>query len=106
MELSILERINLLNVMPVEGDLVSMRVVKKLRDDLGFSEEEIKSNQITSEDNQIKWRETGYTKEVSVGEKAVEVIKAAFEKLDQAGKFREDLIPLYDKIAGPDDAVD
>jgi len=96
MELAILDRITLLNILPVEGDVVTVRLLKKLREELGFTEEEIKDHKITSVENRITWEEDGYKAEVGIGEKATDIIKDAFKKLDQEKKLREEMIPLYD----------
>ena len=96
MELGILERISLLNILPVEGDVVTVRLLKKLRTELGFTEEEIKDHKISSAENRVVWEETGYKADISIGEKATDIIKDAFKRLDREGKIREDMLPLYD----------
>jgi len=96
MELGILDRISLLNILPVEGDVVTVRLLKKLREELGFTEEEIKDHKISSADNRVVWEETGYKTEISIGEKATDIIKDAFKKLDREKKLREEMLPLYD----------
>ncbi len=102
MELGILDRINLLQVLPVEGDVVTVRILKKLRADLGFTEEEIKEHKIKSEANRVMWEETGYKAGISIGEKATDIIKDAFRRLDREGKIREEMLPLYDTFMGAD----
>ncbi len=102
MKLGILDRITLTNVLPVEGDVVTVRILKKLRTDLGFTEQEIKENQITSADNRVMWQETGYKVDISIGEKATDIIKDAFKKLNQEKKIREEMLPLYDTFMGAD----
>lgn len=43
MELTILERIKLLEVLPKEGDLLTLKILRKLRESLSFSEDELKT---------------------------------------------------------------
>jgi hypothetical protein len=100
MELGILERISLLNSLPAEGDVVTVRILKKLRADLGFTEEEIKEHEIKSEDNRVMWKESDYKADIPIGEKATDIIKSAFKKLDREGKIREEMLPLYDTFMG------
>jgi hypothetical protein len=100
MELGILERISLMNILPVEGDVVTVRILKKLRADLGFTEEELKEYEIKSEDNRVTWKEDGYKADISIGEKATDIIKSAFKKLDREGKIREEMLPLYEMFMG------
>ena len=102
MELGILDRISLLNILPVEGDVVTVRILKKLRADLGFTEEEIKNHKISSAENRVVWEETGYKVDISIGEKATDIIKDAFKKLDREKKIREEMLPLYETFMGTD----
>ena len=106
MELGILDRINLLNILPAEGDVVTVRLLKKLRAGLGFTEEEIKENQITSADNRVNWQESGYKVDISIGEKATDIIKDAFKRLNQEKKLREEMLPLYETFMGADGKAD
>lgn len=106
MELGILERISLLNILPVEGDVVTVRILKTLRKDLGFTEEEIRDHKISSADNRVTWEETGYKADISIGEKATDIIKDAFKRLDREGKIREEMLPLYDTFMGTDGKAD
>jgi hypothetical protein len=106
MELGIHERIVLLNILPVEGNIVTVRIVQKLRTDLGFTEAEIKDHDIRTEENQVKWNETGYTVDISIGEKATDIIKDAFLKLDKAAKIQPAFLETYDRFMGADGQAD
>lgn len=98
MELSIRERIMLLGILPQEGKVITLKIVKQLKDDLGFSEQEIKDNEIVEAEGTVKWKEVGYLKEVSIGEKATDVIADAFKKLDDDGKMQVQFLDVYDKF--------
>uniref|UniRef100_A0A6M3K8Y7 Uncharacterized protein n=1 Tax=viral metagenome TaxID=1070528 RepID=A0A6M3K8Y7_9ZZZZ len=98
MELGIRERIMLLGILPQEGKVITLKIVKQLRDDLGFSEDEIKDNEMVEADGSVKWLENGYLKEVPVGEKATDVIADAFKKLDGDGKMQIQFLDVYDKF--------
>lgn len=43
MQLDIMERVKLLEALPPEGDLLTLKIVRKLREALSFSEEELKT---------------------------------------------------------------
>jgi len=43
MELDIMERVKLLEVLPSEGDLITLKILRKLRETLSFSEAELKT---------------------------------------------------------------
>lgn len=42
MELDIMERVKLLEVLPPQGDLITLKILRKLRETLSFSEAELK----------------------------------------------------------------
>lgn len=96
MELGIMERIQLLNILPAEGNVVTLRIVQKLRTELGFTETEIKEHEIKTENDQVKWKTADYKVDISIGEKAMDIIKEAFRKLDREGKMQASILPLYD----------
>ena len=101
MELSIRERIILLGILPKEDDegkVTILRIVKHLRDDLGFSEEEIKEYEIIENGGNVKWKETGYLKEVPIGEKATDIIANIFKEMDNKDKMKISILDVYDKF--------
>ena len=99
MELSIKERINLLSIIPKEGNIVTLKVLRKLQEDLGFSEEEIKEYKIVSEVGRVTWgAENGYMKDVEIGEKANDVIVLALSERNKQNKLSLDHIDLYEKF--------
>ena len=97
MELSVLDRLVLLNVIPREGDLTTLKIVRRLNDDLSFSEDEHKVLNFHNEGEVLKWNEIP-NKEVAIGEKATDVIEKAFKKLNQQGKLHMDYLDLYERF--------
>ncbi len=104
MELTIPERLVLLSVLPVEGDITAVRIIRKLREALSFSEEEHTKFNLKQElkpdgTSSITWDDADKTtKDVEVGEKATDIIVGAFKNLSNRGKLREEHIPLYDRF--------
>ena len=49
MELNIMERLKLLEALPPQGDLLTLKILRKLREALSFSEEELKTFGATHE---------------------------------------------------------
>lgn len=99
MVLKVLERVLLLDILPGEGDITSIRIVRKLREALSFSEEEHQRLSLTFQGDQIRWdleAAKGLVKEVEIGPKARKVIVGALERLNTERKVREDLIDLYE----------
>jgi len=116
-----LERIQMLNILPAAGGLVTMRIVHEMKQALSFSAEEIEEMRIReippgakdpydrdgnpTEDgeanattqNQIKWNRD-IEKEFEIGETQRKIAQAAFAELDKSGKFTEQLLTLYEKF--------
>lgn len=101
MKLSIMERIQLLSVLPAEGNAVTLRIVSDLRRDLSFSEKELKDGEIKTdpENNRVMWNNNAdVVKDVKVGDTARGVIVDAMKKLDTEKKLNLALLPLYEKF--------
>ena len=98
-ELSVLDRILLLNLLPREGDFKSLKIVRKLKDDLGFTEDELKALEFKQEGTQTMWRtEADVPKEIQIGEFAHALIADVLRDLDKGKKLNEQLVPLYEKF--------
>jgi len=102
MKLGIAERINVLNILPVEGNIITLRVVNELRGALSFSEKEIADAGIKQDtDGRITWDHTaGVGKDVKIGDTAKDIIKTALKKLDDEKKLTAQLVPIWDKFMG------
>jgi hypothetical protein len=101
MILSVFDRLILLNIMPKEGDITTLKIIRKLKDDLSFSEEEHTALQFKNEDGQIMWKEDAdIQKEIEIGEKASDIIADALKSLNKAKKLTESHIPLYERFIG------
>lgn len=100
MKLNVLERLLLLNMLPGEGDLTTIRIVRQLREELSFSEEEHAAlNFRPVGENQLRW-EDGVVddKEFDFAAKATGLIADALEKLIKEEKVQEQHISLFDKF--------
>lgn len=99
MELGVMDRLVLLSVLPREGNITTLKIVRKLREDLSFSEEEHKTLNIkTSEQNKMTtWDNTiAVKKEIEIGEKATDVIVEALKKLSDSNKLHEDHLSVWE----------
>ena len=104
MELNILERLLLLGILPPEGNLTTIKIVRKLREDLSFSEDEIAKYSITQHaDGRVTWEAGGDEKAFEFGAKAREAIVKALEKLDKDGKVEERHLSLFEKFGLDED---
>lgn len=105
MILTVKERIQLLNILPAEGDILSLRLVRKLREALSFSEAEHAALKIEATPTQVKWDQeaaTGADKEVEIGPKAHEIVAVELRKLSDQRKLNEQYLDLYDRFNPPE----
>lgn len=100
MTLTIKERLILLNALPREGDITSLRIVRQLRESLSFSEGDHERLGIKiGEGGQISWRDDiPQESEVEVGRKAADLIETTLRDLDKQKKLTEDYLTLWDKF--------
>ena len=99
MDLSVLERLVILKVLPKEGNYATLKILTNLRLSLSFTEEEIATWEIVSDPStgQTSWRENGVA-EIPIGEKATDIIVAAFQKLDREKKLSLEDMDAYEKF--------
>ncbi len=99
MKLSIGERIGLLNVLPAQGTLATMRVLRDLRHDLGFSEEELEEAGIKQTEDRLTWKPSAsIDKEIAIGPVARNVVLEAIEALDAKSGVTELTLEIYDRL--------
>lgn len=103
MRLNIKERLLLLNILPKETNFITLKIVKNLQEALSFTEEEIKNFDLRNEEfnGQVltKWNaEIDTNTDITIGEKANEIITISLKKLDEEKKLTMDFIDLFEKF--------
>jgi hypothetical protein len=99
MELNVLERIQLLQYLPREGDIVSLRILQTLRLSIGFTEDEIKKFELkTDEETNLTTWDNDEKVDIPIGEKATDLIVDAFKKMNAEKNLPDIAIDLYDKF--------
>jgi len=97
MELGVKDRLILLGVLPKEGNITTLKIVRKLREELSFNEEEHKLLNFREKAGMTVWNfETDGKKEIEIGEKATDVIVETLKGLDRNNKLHEDHLPLWE----------
>lgn len=97
MKLSVLERVTLLSILPEQGNFVTLKILRKLRESLAFDETEAKALSISQVDDRLTWNAQADTgKEIQIGEKASDIIVAALTKLNDENKLTEQHYSLYE----------
>jgi len=100
-KLAVFERLVLLNILPKEGNFLTLKIVRKLRENLSFNEEEIKALNIKvdPEKGNATWDASkDPNKEVEIGREANKVIVEALEKLDKDEKLTQEHFTLFEKF--------
>lgn len=99
MELSVFHRVVLLNILPREGDITTLKLVRKLREDLSFTEEEHAALEFRQDGERLEWKtEADKPKEIEMGDKAREIIRNRLKELNGQKKLSEDHVDLYDRF--------
>jgi len=107
MKLTVHERLMIGNILPQEGDFVTLKVLRNLKMDLSFSEAETKKWSIVSSDGRVDWRlftdknkPIDQEAEIEVGVKAKDIIVKALAELNEKKKLREEHLTLYERFIG------
>jgi len=107
MKLTVHERLMLGNILPQEGDFVTLKVLRNLKMDLSFSDPELKKWSIRTSDGRVDWRlfndknkPIDQEAEIEVGGKAKDIIVKALAELNEKKKLREEHLTLYERFIG------
>ena len=102
MKLNVLDRLILLNILPKEGDIITLRILRDLTGRLSFSEEELALLQFKvsrGPQEKTEWKQDVVDDvEILLGPKAENLIVESFEKLDKAKQMRMEFLPVYEKF--------
>jgi hypothetical protein len=99
------ERILLASSLPSENDFVTLKIVRKIKDHVGFSEEELKTLELKSElvgngQTRFAWNTSkDFQREFEFGEKAVEIIVGLLNDLGNQKKATIQHLELLEKFA-------
>ena len=99
--LSFVDRFALLQMLPVEGSVMTIRILRDLKDELGFSEEEVKKSKLKEVPGGVQW-DAGMVaklhKDVPMGEKARDIIRESLEGLEKQKKLKLEFLDLYERF--------
>jgi hypothetical protein len=97
--LGIAERLQLLSILPQEGNITSLRIVGDLRRELSFSEHESEAFKIEQIGERILWDDKAERpKEVQIGPAAMRLVVETLEKLSNSSKLSIGQVPLYERF--------
>ena len=103
MKLTVFERVVLLGILPEQGNFLTLKIVRQLREGLSFTETELKALDLKQNGDQVTWNPAAANPEgteIIIGEKATDIIVEALKKLNDEGKLMEQHFTLYEKFIG------
>ena len=99
MKLSIRERLVLLSILPAQGNFITLKIVRKLRENLSFSGEEIERYKFIQSEGKVTWDgEVEQMKPIEIGTQAKVIIGEALKQLDETKKLRDEHYSIYEKF--------
>ena len=101
MELGIAERLILLGILPNEGNFITLKILRQLREDLSFNEEEIEKYKIIQGDEQVQWNseeDQKHKKDIKIGGEGTSIIVKLLKELDKTEKLNQKHLTLYEKF--------
>lgn len=104
MELTVKERFLLLSVLPAENDYLTMKIVRQLQNDVGFSEDEHgKLNFRQSAGGRTEWNAVDLMKEIDIGPRSQVMIADLLKAMSKAKKLTADHLLLYERFVPEDE---
>lgn len=99
MTLKTYDRLVLLNVLPAQGDILTLRVVRDLQAALSFTEEESAALQFEQVDGAVRWKtEADEEKDIPIGDAARAVIRERLRELNDQKQLTLEHLPLYERF--------
>ena len=98
---NISERLRVFAILPLQGDISTLRTIQELRNEFSFSsEEEDKVGlKITPEDGKATWKpEADFMKEIPLDNASLKVICEALSELDRKRLLHITYLELYDRF--------
>jgi hypothetical protein len=97
--LTMQERFTIMSVLPQEGNLATVRILRDLASALAPSEADHSRLGLHVTDNRYQWNvEADLPQEVAVGLRAYQLIRDAFESLDKGGRLTLGHLPVYERF--------
>lgn len=100
--LTVRERIVLLSLLPSEASFVMLKVIRRVREALSFSLDEIHHLAIEQlPDGRISWnaeKAKEWVKEMEISTNVVDLISQKLIALDREQKLQEEHVPIYERF--------
>jgi len=98
MQFTVLERLMLANLLPAEGDITTLLIVRQLREALSFTEDEHAVLKFVTVNDSLSWQNGVGPKEIPIGNRALTLICNLLDALEEAKKLTPNHISLWEKF--------
>lgn len=102
MELNVIERLLLNGLLPAQGTMLNLKMIRELKEDLSFSDEENKMLEFKEEEGKLHWNpeHVNYTKEIEIKDTMRDLIVKALKAKDEKEELLAEHESLWDKFIG------
>jgi hypothetical protein len=100
MRFSITERLILLQLLPNQGNMITVKLCQDLKAKLELSESEMKRADVKMVDDQLTWKPDDGEKKIELFKAETELIVTQLKELDNQEKLTEHHIGVWDKFMG------
>jgi len=95
------ERMIAIGVLPREGNIVTLKIIRDLKTRLGISAQEYQDFGIVQDEEKFSWNQKGMVqREFDFADVEVDLIKNCLKKLDSENKLHQDMVSVYEKFVG------
>ena len=100
MKLTVHERLIVPALLPDKEDFLTLRILRKLREELSFTEEEHKKFKIKVDGTQVYWdkKADDDPKDIEFGDIATKLIVEKLKSMNEKKELTADHISLYEKF--------
>jgi hypothetical protein len=96
-QLNVGERMIILSVLPKEGSIITIKLIRDLISRLGLSAEEFVEFGIKQDGSSLKFNEKGQKRlDFELHDAEIELIRKSLKELDSKGKLIAEMIPIWD----------
>jgi hypothetical protein len=100
MKLDVGNRIRLLGILPEQGNLLTLKIVRELREELSFSEDEHKEMNLVVKQDRITWSDDAVEKDVTIGDQGKEIVEKRLRELNEKDELTLPDLDLWEKFIG------
>lgn len=104
-DLTLANRFHLLQILPTEGSFVTLKAVRRLREELAVQDSEIEELGIRQDGNRVEWNveSDGQGRRYDLGNQETDLIAGALQELDRTKRLKAEHLDLYELfvLGGP-----